>query len=80
MFSFHKNLVQTQSFSTVVQTAKNNIDLMSDDQNDIFHLFFLSLKGILDLDLEQIETYLSTIKLKDLNLMGSGASAKIASG
>ena len=80
MFSFHKNLVQTQSFSTVVQTAKNNIDLMSDDQNDIFHSFFQSLKGILDLDLEQIETYLSTTKLKHRNLLGSGASAKVASG
>ena len=53
---------------------------MPDDQNDIFRLFFQSLKGILFLDLEQIESYLSTAKLKALNLLGSGASAEIASG
>ena len=59
LFSFHQSLVGSNSLPSVVQAAKNNIDLESEHE-ERFKLFFQELVSILDMDLGNILMAIST--------------------
>ena len=72
LFSFHKTLVESKSLPTVLQTAKNNIDLESIQYGDYGKAFFQELVVILELDLDTIMVAISTTaSLKDPDMLNS---------
>ena len=83
LFSFHKSLVEAKSLPTVLQTAKNNIDLGSTMHEARFDVFFQELVSILDLDLDNILSAISTTtQLKNQNVLNltNTTTAKIGLG
>ena len=89
LFSFHHSLVESRSLPSVVQGAKNNIDLGPVEYEERFKLFFQELVTILDMDLGNVLMSISTtaeLKNQDvlhlrnasIDTIGSGKSYQIA--
>ena len=79
--SFHRSLVENKSIRTIVQAAKNNVELGSAKNKLHFKLFFEELASIVGMDVDNILSAVSrTSQMNDMQRILNGTGIEMKEG
>ena len=79
--SFHRSLVENKSIRTIMQAAKNNVELGSAKEKLNFKLFFEQVASIVGMDVDNILSAVSrTSQMNDMQRIWNGTGVEMKEG